>query len=98
LTEPDCPVRDGLSHSGSRDGAASFVAYENKESAAMNKNIFRLLAVLALASSLSGCFLTKIVTVPMRVVGAVVSIIPVAGNTANDVVQKAANTVDDIPL
>ena len=64
----------------------------------MNKNIFRLFAVLALASSLSGCFLTKIVTVPMRVVGAVVSIVPVAGNTANDVVQKAANTVDDIPL
>lgn len=64
----------------------------------MNKTIVRVVAVAALASSLSGCFLTKIVTVPMRVVGAAVSIIPVAGNTANDVVQKAANTVDDIPL
>ncbi|MCD6060580.1 MAG: hypothetical protein K0R03_679 [Moraxellaceae bacterium] len=64
----------------------------------MNKTILRVVAVAALASSLSGCFLTKVVTVPMRVVGAVVSIVPVAGNTVNDVVQKAANTVDDIPL
>lgn len=64
----------------------------------MNKNILRLAFVSALAFSLSGCFLTKIVTVPMRVVGAVVSIIPVAGNVGNDAIQAAANTVDDIPL
>ncbi len=64
----------------------------------MNKNILRLVAVAALAASLSGCFLTKIVTVPMRVVGAVVSIVPVAGNMGNDAIQAAANTVDDIPL
>ncbi|HEX4870437.1 MAG TPA: DUF6726 family protein [Moraxellaceae bacterium] len=64
----------------------------------MNKTLVRVVAVAALASSLSGCFLTKIVTVPMRVVGAAVSIVPVAGNIGNDVIQKAANTVDDIPL
>ncbi|HET8729813.1 MAG TPA: DUF6726 family protein [Moraxellaceae bacterium] len=64
----------------------------------MNKTLVRLAVVAALAASLSGCFLTKIVTVPMRVVGAVVSIVPVAGNVGNDVIQKAANTVDDIPL
>jgi hypothetical protein len=64
----------------------------------MNKTILRVVAVAALATSLSGCFLTKVVTVPMRVVGAVVSIVPVAGNTVNDVIQKGANTVDDIPL
>lgn len=64
----------------------------------MNKILVRVVAVAALASSLSGCFLTKIVTVPMRVVGAAVSIVPVAGNLGNDVIQKAANTVDDIPL
>jgi hypothetical protein len=34
----------------------------------------------------------------MRVVGSVVSIVPVAGNTANDAIQAAANTVDDVPL
>ncbi len=56
-------------------------------------------AVLAvLVSSLSGCVLTKLVTVPMRLVGAVVSIVPVAGNTANKAIQTAADTVDDVPL
>lgn len=64
----------------------------------MTKNILRAVALIALATSLSGCFLTKIVTVPMRVVGSVVSIVPVAGNTANDAIQAAANTVDDVPL
>lgn len=64
----------------------------------MNKTLVRVVAVAALTASLSGCFLTKIVTVPMRVVGAVVSVVPVAGNLGNDVIQKAANTVDDIPL
>jgi hypothetical protein len=46
----------------------------------------------------SGCLLTKIVTVPMRLVGAVVSIVPVAGNTAHEVIDEAAETVDEIPL
>lgn len=64
----------------------------------MNKNILKVVAVLALATSLSGCLLTKVVTVPMRIVGSVVSFVPVAGNTANDAVQAAANKVDDIPL
>lgn len=64
----------------------------------MNKTLVRMVAVAALASTLSGCFLTKVVSVPMRVVGSVISIVPVAGNTANDVIQGAANTVDDIPL
>ena len=56
-----------------------------------------MLALLFLASA-SGCVLTKIISVPMRVVGAVVSVIPVAGNVANDVIDKAANTVDKLPL
>ncbi|NOX80159.1 MAG: hypothetical protein GXP57_03585 [Deltaproteobacteria bacterium] len=54
---------------------------------------FGLAAVL-----LSGCLLTKVVTVPMRLGGAVVSIIPVAGNPAHDAIDEAAATVDKIPL
>ena len=46
----------------------------------------------------SGCLLTKIVTVPMRLVGAVVSIVPVAGNTAHEAIDEAAEMVDEIPL
>ena len=47
---------------------------------------------------LSGCLLTKIVTVPMRAVGAVVSIIPIAGNTAHDAIDEAAEMIDEFPL
>ena len=46
----------------------------------------------------SGCLLTKIVTVPMRLVGAVLSIVPVAGNTAHEAIDEAAEMVDEIPL
>jgi hypothetical protein len=46
----------------------------------------------------NGCVLTKILTVPMRVGGAVISIIPVAGNTVHDAIDEAAEIVDDIPI
>lgn len=58
----------------------------------------RIAVIALLVSLLGGCFLTKLVTVPMRVVGAVVSIVPVAGNTGNTVIQTAADTVDEIPI
>jgi hypothetical protein len=66
----------------------------------MNKRgiLVKTATVMLLATILSGCFLTKIVTVPMRLVGAIVSIIPVAGNTANKVIQTSADTVDDLPI
>ncbi len=57
-----------------------------------------LMLLVVLTFGLSGCVLTKLVTVPMRVVGAVVSIVPVAGNTAHDAIDKAAETVDDLPI
>lgn len=76
------------------------------------KTIIRLAALAAMASVLSGCFLTKIATTPMRVVGsaasvvgAVVSIIPVAGNSADEALEKvdaaidtAADGIDDVPI
>jgi hypothetical protein len=77
------------------------------------RSMMTRVAVLALlASMLSGCLLTKLVTVPMRVVGsavavtgAVVSIVPVVGNTADASLEKldgtidtAADTVDELPL
>lgn len=58
----------------------------------------RIIALCILTSLLSGCFLTKIVSVPMRAVGAVVSIIPVAGNQAHDAIDAAADAVDDVPI
>jgi len=60
--------------------------------------ILKVLMVLAFLIQLSGCVLTKIVTVPMRVGGAIISIIPVAGNTAHDAIDEAADIVDNVPL
>ena len=57
-----------------------------------------LLLIPLLLLILNVCVLTKIVTVPMRLVGAVVSIIPVAGNSAHDAIDEAADIVDDIQL
>jgi hypothetical protein len=54
--------------------------------------------LLAVVSLLSGCVLTKLITVPMRVVGAVTSIVPVVGNPAHDTIDAAAETVDKIPI
>jgi len=59
---------------------------------------FKMLLIVCLLFLLSGCFFTKIVTVPMRLGGAVISIIPVAGNTAHDAIDKAAEVVDEVPL
>ena len=75
-------------------------------------HITKVIVVAALVKSLSGCFLTKLVTMPMRVVGAttglvgaVVSVVPVAGNKVDAALEKAdktidtaADKVDDVPL
>ena len=58
----------------------------------------KILVLLIAATLCSGCVLTKLVTVPMRLAGAVVSIVPVAGNTAHDAIDKAAEIVDEIPI
>lgn len=58
----------------------------------------RLVGLLLATVLLTGCVLTKLVTVPMRVVGAVVSIIPVAGNVAHDAIDEAADLVDKVPI
>jgi hypothetical protein len=50
------------------------------------------------AGALSGCVLTKIASVPMRLGGAVVSVVPGVGNTAHDAIDKAAATVDELPI
>jgi hypothetical protein len=60
--------------------------------------LVKIFCALMLAAALGGCVLTKLVTVPMRVVGAVVSIVPVAGNTGHDVIDEAADVVDEVPI
>jgi hypothetical protein len=65
----------------------------------INRRKITTSVLIILASiQLSGCFATKIVTVPMRVGGAIVSVVPVVGNVADDAIDVAADTVDLIPL
>ena len=55
--------------------------------------------VLALISLyLSGCVLTKVVTVPMRVTGSVISVIPVVGDAIDEVLGQSADVIDAIPI
>jgi hypothetical protein len=60
--------------------------------------MLRMMALLIMLLLLQGCVLTKVVSVPMRVTGAVISIVPVVGNTAHDGIDSAADVVDDIPI
>ena len=60
--------------------------------------IVKLLLILVTLTMLSGCVLTKLVSVPTRVVGAVVSIVPVVGNTAHDAIDEVADMVDEVPI
>jgi len=45
-----------------------------------------------------GCVITKVVTVPLRVGGAAVSVVPWAGEKMHDAIDEAADTIDDIPI
>jgi hypothetical protein len=54
--------------------------------------------VIILAALLSGCVFTKFVTVPMRVGGAVISVVPVAGNVADAGIDAAADVIDTVPF
>ncbi|MBF0370265.1 MAG: hypothetical protein HQL52_12500 [Magnetococcales bacterium] len=58
----------------------------------------QLLLVLMVGLSTSGCLLTKAVTVPMRVVGAATSAVPVVGGVVDTMLDTAADSVDEIPL
>ncbi|MBU4185373.1 MAG: hypothetical protein KKI12_09710 [Proteobacteria bacterium] len=60
--------------------------------------IVKLLVILIMLTMLSGCVLTKIVTVTMRLGAAVVSVVPVVGNTAHDAIDEVAEKIDEIPI
>ena len=53
---------------------------------------------LMLVSRLTGCMVTKVVTIPMRVVGEVVGLVPVVGGVVEVAVDTTAFAVDLVPL
>lgn len=62
------------------------------------KSLYRCVLVVALALPLSGCLFTKVVSVPMRLGGAVVSVIPGPGDAMHSAIDGAATTVDALPF
>ena len=54
--------------------------------------------LVLIACYLSGCVLTKVITVPMRVTGSAISIVPVIGDGVEDVIGKSADLIDAIPI
>ena len=57
-----------------------------------------ILFTLMLLLFLTGCMATKVVTIPMRVAGEVVGLVPLVGGIAEGVVDTTAGAVDLIPL
>ena len=60
--------------------------------------MIKSMMIVLMALMLNGCVLTKVVTVPMRVGGAVVSVIPVVGNAADAAIDTTADVIDMVPL
>jgi hypothetical protein len=58
----------------------------------------KLLVFVLISLYLSGCVLTKVVTVPIRVTGSVISVIPVIGDPIDDILSYSADVIDRIPI
>ena len=58
----------------------------------------KLLMFVLISLYLSSCVLTKVVTVPMRVAGSVISVIPVVGDGIDEVLEQSADIIDAIPI
>ncbi|NOY81519.1 MAG: hypothetical protein GXP31_11015 [Kiritimatiellaeota bacterium] len=57
-----------------------------------------IVTALALLSVGQGCLLTRVATVPMRVGGAALTIIPYAGDAAHETLDEAASVIDEAPF
>ena len=58
----------------------------------------KLLVFVLISLYLSGCVLTKVVTVPMRATGSVISVIPVVGDGIDEVLDQSADIIDALPI
>jgi len=57
----------------------------------------KLFIIIIVVLFTSGCVFTKVVTVPMRVSGAIISAIPIVGNQIDDVIGDQADVIDQLP-
>ncbi len=58
----------------------------------------KLFIIVIVALFVSGCILTKVVTVPMRVTAAVISVVPAIANGVEGLILTSADAIDTIPL
>ena len=61
-------------------------------------NLRNKLFIIIIIPLLSGCLMTKVVTVPMRVSGSIISAVPVVGDAVDEVIDTTADAIDIIPL
>ena len=57
----------------------------------------KLVIIVIAALYISGCVFTKVVTVPLRVSGSLISAIPIVGNQIDDVIGQSADLIDELP-
>ena len=55
------------------------------------------LIIVIVALYISGCVFTKLVTVPLRVSGSLISVVPIVGNQIDDVINAQADVIDELP-
>jgi len=58
----------------------------------------KLITLFLVALTLQGCVLTKVVTVPMRVGGAIISVVPMVGDPIDESIDTVADGIDKIPI
>ena len=56
-----------------------------------------LVIIVIVALYISGCVFTKLVTVPLRVSGSLISVVPIVGNQIDDVIGQSADLIDELP-
>ena len=57
----------------------------------------KLVIIVIVALYISGCFFTKLVTVPLRVSGSLISVVPIVGNQIDEVIGQSADLIDELP-
>ena len=57
----------------------------------------KLFIIVIVAIFTAGCVLTKVVTVPLRISGAIASSVPFVGNEIDEAIDKSADAIDLLP-
>ena len=57
----------------------------------------KLFIIVIVAIFTAGCVLTKVVTVPLRISGAIASGVPFIGNQIDEAIDKSADAIDLLP-